>query len=374
MTKKPIKIVYVISDIDKALAYEWVFENIDKSKFELSFILLNSKSSYLEKYLINANILVKRINYKSKFDLPVSILKMVYFFLVNRPSIVHTHLFDATLCGLIAAKLCAVKKRIYTRHYSTYHHQYFPRAVKWDRLNNWLATDIIAISNTVKNTLINYEFVEEKKIATIYHGFKLEDFFIQNIEMVNGLKLKYNPLLKRPVIGVISRFTELKGIQYIIPAFSKLLSEYPNALLLLFNASGDYQKEIDKLLSELPNESYQKVVFENEITSIYHLFDVFIHVPINESIEAFGQTYIESMASGIPLIATKSGIANEILIDNDNSMVVPYKNSEAIYNAISLLLKDSDLKDRITKNALKTVTEKFEIHSMIGKLETLYLQ
>ena len=80
------------------------------------------------------------------------------------------------------------------------------------------------------------------------------------------------------------------------------------------------------------------------------------------------------MASGIPLVATKSGIANEILIDNDNSIVVPYKSSEAIYNAISLLLKDSDLKNRITTNALKTVAEKFEIHNMIGKLETLYLQ
>ncbi len=374
MIKKPIKIVYVISEIDKALAYEWVVENIDKSKFELSFILLNSKNSYLEKYLIKSNILVKRINYKSKFDLPVSILKVFYFFLVNRPSVVHTHLFDATLCGLIAGKLCGIKKRIYTRHYSTFHHQYFPKAVKWDRLNNWLATDIIAISKTVKNTLINYEFVDEGKITTIYHGFNLKDFFIQDIKMANKLKLAYNPLHKNPVIGVISRFTELKGIQYIIPAFSKLVNEYPNALLLLFNASGDYEREIDKLLSELPNKSYQKVVFENEITSIYHLFDVFVHVPINDTIEAFGQTYIESMASGIPLVATKSGIANEILVNNDNSIVVPYKSSEAIYNAISLLLKDSDLKNRITKNAIKTVAEKFEIQNMIGKLETLYLQ
>jgi glycosyltransferase involved in cell wall biosynthesis len=80
------------------------------------------------------------------------------------------------------------------------------------------------------------------------------------------------------------------------------------------------------------------------------------------------------MASGIPLIATKSGIGNEILINNDNSIVVPYKNSEAIYKAIALLFSDSELKNKITNNAKNTVAQKFEIHVMIEKLETIYLQ
>ncbi len=374
MTKKPVKIVYIISNINKAIAFEWIAEELDKTKFELNFILLNPKESYLEEYLNKLNINVKRINYNSKRDIPLSILRIIYFLLLNKPSVVHTHLFDASFIGLIAAKLCGIKKRIYTRHYSTYHHDFFPNAVKWDKLNNKFATRIIAISEVVKDVLISKEGVAPEKISLVYHGFKLNKFSEYDNDVIEKLKSKYNPTNKRPVIGVISRFTELKGIQFIIPAFSKLLNQYPDALLLLFNASGDYEKEINKLLSELPKETYLKVVFENEITSIYHLFDVFIHVPINDTIEAFGQTYIESMASGIPLIATKSGIGNEILINNDNSIVVPYKNSEAIYKAIALLFSDSELKNKITNNAKNTVAQKFEIHVMIEKLETIYLQ
>jgi glycosyltransferase involved in cell wall biosynthesis len=374
MTKKPVKIVYIISNINKAIAFEWIAEELNKTKFELNFILLNPKESYLEEYLNKLNINVKRINYNSKRDIPLSILRIIYFLLLNKPSVVHAHLFDASFIGLLAAKLCGIKKRIYTRHYSTYHHDFFPNAVKWDKLNNKFATRIIAISEVVKDVLISKEGVAPEKISLVYHGFKLNKFSEYDNDVIENLKIKYNPTNKRPLIGVISRFTELKGIQFIIPAFSKLLNQYPNALLLLFNASGDYEKEINKLLSELPKETYLKVVFENEITSIYHLFDVFIHVPINDTIEAFGQTYIESMASGIPLIATKSGIGNEILINNDNSIVVPYKNSEAIYKAIALLFSDSELKNKITNNAKNTVAQKFEIHVMIEKLETIYLQ
>jgi len=340
----------------------------------LNFILLNPKDSYLETYLNKLNINVKRINYNSKRDIPLSIIRILYFLLLNKPSVVHTHLFEASFIGLMAAKLCGIKKRIYTRHYSTYHHDFFPNAVKWDKLNNKLATHIIAISEVVKNVLISMEGVDSEKISLVYHGFKLNEFSESNNEAIENLKKKYNPFNNRPVIGVISRFTELKGIQHIIPAFSKLLYQYPNAFLLLFNASGDYEKEINKLVSELPLETYLKVVFENDITSIYHLFDIFIHVPINSTIEAFGQTYIESMASGIPIIATKSGIGNEILINNENSIIVPFKNSEAIYKAIVLLINDSALKIKITNNAKNTVAQKFELHLMIEKLESIYLQ
>lgn len=369
----PIKITYIVSNIDKAIAFEWICEQLDKTKFEISFILLNNGISYFEEYLIRTKVKVFRIDYKSKKDLPLTLLKLILFLKKNKTEIVHTHLFDATFSGLIAAKLCGIKKRIYTRHYSSYHHQYFPKAVKWDKLINNLATDIIAISEVVKDVLVRSEHVDPEKISLIYHGFKLNEFLEKDFKIIEFLNQTYNPTNKKPVIGVISRFTELKGVQYIIPAFKELLKINPNALLLLFNALGDYESELDKLLEELPITSYKKICFENEIISLYHLFDVFIHVPINSNIEAFGQTYIECMASGVPLIATKSGIANEILIDRENAKIVDYKNSHAIYIAIQLLLNDSALCTRITENAKKIIVEKFQLRTMIQKLESLYL-
>jgi len=368
------KITYIISNINKALAYEWIVEEIDQSIFELSFILLNNGNSFLEDYLIKSNIKVYRINYASKKNIPLTVLKIGAFLLKNKTDIVHANLFDANFSGLIAAKLVGIKKRIYTRHHSTYHHTYFPKAVKWDKLSNFLATDIVAISENVKHVLIDLENVPRQKITKIHHGFKIKEFSQKNTLIVDSLTKKYNPENKFPVIGVISRFIELKGVQYIIPAFRELLNKYPNALLLLFNATGDFSKQIDNHLTTLPENSFKKTTFENDIVSLYHLFDMFVHVPINNHCEAFGQTYIESMASGTPLIATKSGIGNEILIDGVNAIVVPYKNGEAIYKAMITILEDDKIKNIIIDNAKREVKNEFELATMITSIKNLYLK
>ena len=366
------KITYIISEIDKAIAFEWVVHFINKEKFSLSFILINSENSYLGKFLAKENIPVFHVKCSNKFHLPIAIFNCYNKLKKIKPDIVHCHLFHANLIGLTAAKLANIRSRIFTRHYSTYHHDYFPKTVKWDRQINKLSTTIIAISENVKNVLIENEQVNPEKITLIHHGFDLPTFEQINEGIFSSLTNKYNPRNKYPVIGVISRFTELKGIQFIIPAFQKLLQYYPDALLLMFNAHGDFESQIDSLLENQPKDSFSKIKFENEITSLYKLFDVFIHVPVDKQIEAFGQTYVEALASGTPSIFTLSGVANEFIKDRENALVVPYKNADAIFDAMVELLKDDNLKNKLIENGKLDVCNRFKIEIMISKLEKLY--
>jgi len=245
--------------------------------------------------------------------------------------------------------------------------------VWYDRFINWLATDIIAISENVEKVLIEKENVKPSKIHLIQHGFDLEGFKNGNEEKIQKLKLKYNSNEKLPVIGVISRYFSLKGIQYTIPAFATLLQKYPNAYLILANASGNFKAEISNLLSTLPANSFIEIPFEEDIFSLYHLFDIFVHVPINPEIEAFGQTYIEALASGIPSIFTLSGIAPEFIINGENALVVGFENSEEIYEAFIKILNNDKLKKTLTENGIKCVKDNFDLPIMIDKLQKLYL-
>ncbi len=368
------KITYIISNVSKAIAFEWIADRIDRARIELQFILLNPGPSYLEEYLHSKGFRVDRILYTGKKQMPLAILKCSRILKKTKPDIVHCHLIDANMVGLTAAKLCGIKQRLYTRHHATFHHEYFPHAVKWDRYCNKLATHIIAISENVRQVLMQQEQVPAQKITTIYHGFDLASFRQIDPEKIRTLGAAYNPGSRSPVIGVISRFIELKGVQYIIPAFQRLLLDYPNALLLLFNAKGDYETTLNAMLKALPEESYKKIPFENDIVSLYHLFDVFVHVPVNAKIEAFGQTYIECLASGVPLIATKSGIGTEILQHKQNSWIVDYRDANEIYEALKGLLADQNLKNQMIDQGFRTVQENFAIETMIKKLESLYLQ
>jgi glycosyltransferase involved in cell wall biosynthesis len=367
-----INITYIISNINKALSFEWIIENLDKNKFNLNFVLLNPSNSELEDYLQENKIHFKRIQYQGKKDIPMSILSVYRYLKKNKPDIVHTHLFDANLVGLTAAWLAQVPKRIHTRHHSNYHHQYFPKIVKYDKFVNRISTDIIAISETVKKILTEQENAKLNKVHIIHHGFKLENFINVTDSAIDIISVKLNSSNRHPVVGVISRYIEWKGIQYIIPAFKKFLNDYPKALLILANANGNYKTEINILLNSIPRDSYIEVAFENDIFALYKLFDIFIHVPISPEVEAFGQVYIEALAAGIPSVFTLSGIANEIIKDKFNALVVPYKNSEAIYFAMKTITENAELDKSLKKNSKVGIYPNFNLDKMILSLEHLY--
>lgn len=348
--------------------------HLDSNKFQLSFLLLNAHSSHLEHFLLEHRFEVKRITCASKKDWPLAWLTIWRWLLSQKPDLVHCHLLTASILGLSAAKFAGIQHRIYTRHHSDYHFRYFPKGVKWDLLCNRLATKIIAPSFAVKKVLVEMEHVPEEKVALIFHGFDLDYFRNVSDEVIHQIEQKYNAEKKFPVIGVISRFTELKGIQYIIPAFQKILKKHPNALLLLFNAQGDYKQQIDAQLSELPVNSYKTIPFETELAAVYALFDVFVQASTDTLIESFGQTYIEALACGVPSVFTLAGVAPDFIRNLENAVVVPFKDTEAIYEGINSILSDDDLKTKIINGGWNSVRDRFSLQQMINKLVHIYTE
>jgi glycosyltransferase involved in cell wall biosynthesis len=148
--------------------------------------------------------------------------------------------------------------------------------------------------------------------------------------------------------------------------------DYPSAKLVLANAGGDYNLFIQSELEQLPKENYVEITFENDIASLYHLFDIFIHVPISKNIEAFGQIYIESMAAGIPGIFTLSGTGNDVCKHEENCLVVDYMNHQQIYNSMLRLLSDDVLRNSLAEKAQKT-SENYGLKPFIERLEKLYI-
>ena len=368
------KVIVVISNVDKAVGFEWLVENIDHSRFDLSFILLNDRPSHLAKYLEEKNVQVRELEFNSKKDIPRLVWKLRTIFRSERPDVVHTHLFAANIIAQTAARLTGVRKRIYTRHSSNENRRYYNK--QWiDRVVNRLATHIIAISENVRNVLIKEEDVPPSKIHLLHHGFDLKLFDNVSEERIAKLKSEYDPDNRRPVIGVIARYSHWKGIQFAIPAFEKLLNGQPNALLILANAKrGDYAEEIAQLLKTLPEDSYREIEFEHDLFALYRLFDVYVHVPIDAELEAFGQTYVEALASGIPSVFTLSGVAPEFIKHERNALVVNFEDAEGTYLAVKRLLADEPLRRQLVENGRSDVAKVFSIATMIEKLQVIYAE
>ncbi len=366
------KVVYVVSEIEKSLGFEWTAQAFDKIKIELIFFLIGKRNTELAAQLRKDGILVYEFPFSEKSELIGIFINIIFRLFQIRPQVIHTHLFYANLLGLTAGWLTGISKRIYTRHHAMVHYDEYPKGLKWDKYCNIMATHIIAISNNVKNILIHKDRARSEKIHLVHHGFKLSYFQNVDVERTRLLEEKYRLNSQHfPVIGVISRYLKLKGIQYILPAFNKVKEKYPHAHLILVNTQGNYSSSLRSLLLEFDQDSFTEIEFECDLIALYKLFDVFVHVPIDAQSEAFGQTYVESLASGIPSVFTLSGVAPEFIVHEKNALVVPFCDAENIYQSIDRILQETDLRNNLIMNGLDSA-KLFPLDKMINQLEQIY--
>ena len=373
--KKEKKICIIISNIDRWIPFEWIYFDLLEKGFQQSYILLTScEETFFYKFLIDNNCPVAHIQFAGKKQYLSSLLKIISNLKSIRPDIVHCHFLDASVIGLLSAYFIRISKRIYTRHHGYFHHHYFPKGVWLDKLCNKLSTHIIAISS-IGNRALQKEGVKKRKVSIVHHGFKLDEFEKIIDKRVTDLIEKYNQDKRNPVIGVIARHIKWKGVQHIIPAFKDLLTYYPNAFLILANARGNYHHELVKSLqTNVSQENYVLIPFEPDVQALYKLFGLYVHVPINDKIEAFGQTYVEALASGFPSVFTKSGIANDFIEHEKNALVVPFEDSNEITQGLIRLMEDVELRKEVIVNGKKDVKKLFTFDKMMDRLFEIYNQ
>lgn len=366
-----IKVVYIVSDINKAVFFEHTAIRLRQAGIDLSFILINSRNSELSAFLESNGFRVQYLEVGKLLLAWMQIINCARMLRAEKPDVVHCHLAAANFVGLMASFLAGVRVRIFTRHsgkplVSSY------KELVIDKLQNFLATRIVAITENTKELLLS-QGAKESKIAIVHHGFDIDRMMRPDPSEVRRIKQQYNPENKYPVVGVIARWLKLKGIQYIIPAFAELLKDYPNAKLCLFNASdnADYSREIGEMLKSLPDDSYEIVSFERNIYDLYQLFDIYVHVSINPYCEAFGQTYVEALAAGVPSIFTLSGVAREFITE-DNSYIVDFESSDQIYAKMeAIMVKEKD-PEKLFQSGQATVLKMFTLEKYIATLLTLY--
>lgn len=373
MKKKKRGIIF-ISNVTKAMEHEWFADHVDRQELDLRFILFNSKDSALYHYLRKKGFVTRNYQLKNNAQIPFYILYFFFALVARRPHFTHAHLFQAGVIASVAAWMAGIRKRIYTRHHADVHLTYFPHAVKYDKLINRLSTHLIAVSGMVAGIMAQREQANPKKIYIIPHGLP-ESVLRQkaDAQQVEQMRERYGLSGRQPVIGIISRLVDWKGIRYMIPACISILQEFPNAKLVLANASGPLEQEVDDELKRVASDSYTKIRFEDDVLNLISCFDIFVHTPVEKTAEAFGQVYIEVMSRGIPMVCTLSGVAIELVRDGENALVANFQDGESIYRNIHKLLSDQELANRLGRQAQQDVMT-YTFEEKFRKITEVYLK
>lgn len=287
-----------------------------------------------------------------------------------RPALLHAHFFPDAALDLGVARLLGVPATVQTRNHSTYHHRFFPKAVPVDRLAGTLAHRVIAISRIVRRVLVERERIPREKISLVHYGLDPERFRVPDAR-VRAFRARWGLEGPGPLLGMLSRYVRLKGIQHVLEALPGILSSAPDARLLLANAGGPYQAELRRRIRRLPAGAVVEIPFEQDVEALYAALDVCLHVPDDPWIEAFGQVYLEALAAGVPSVMTRSGIGHELLNDGVNSLVVPHRAPAEITRAVLRLLDEPGLRRRISEAAVASVGA-YTVDRMVDGIAGVY--
>ena len=329
----------LFSDVNYSPQLISILQELDNHETNFQIVLIGELEAQIVGQIKAFKWKLRVIRKTGKFGSIFHFLVVSVLILRIRPEVVFTSGQFATVIGILSARVFRVPQRIFIRHHSNFHYKYdFKFGILLDHVTNILSTDIVAVSAIVKNILISKEGVSSKKIRLIYNGINLEKF--QKIGNVKSKKFsEINEQERLFTIGVISRLTDWKGVEYIATAFVKLQREFPNSRLHIIGAFADSYLDVKNILSILASDTYRLDKSNFNIPLFLHGLDAFIHVPVGIDDEAFGIVYIEALASGIPCIFTQSGVLNELETPDRYAHLVAFRNSDEIYLNLKQLIQ-----------------------------------
>lgn len=117
-----------------------------------------------------------------------------------------------------------------------------------------------------------------------------------------------------------------------------------------------------------------KVIFAGQLgqEDLVRLYRDALALVVSSRYEAGPLVLLEAMACGTPVISTPVGIATEAINNRSNGIIVPQRSPEKIAEAVLTLSQDDQLRKKLSRNARRTILEKFTWESVANKVEECY--
>jgi glycosyltransferase involved in cell wall biosynthesis len=234
-----------------------------------------------------------------------------------------------------------------------------------------LADCIIANSNAVREWLMK-QGLGRYNICVIPNGISLPP--LRCSDEATRFRSEFNIHPTCPLIAVVGRLVRTKGLEYFLDAAASLTSRFPSARFLIVgeaNVEPPYRRELEERARNLNLSG--RVIFtgqRNDVPQIMREIDISVLPSLTES---FSNSLLESMANGLPVVATKAGGNPEVVSDGEDGLLVPAADSAALARAITKLLESPDLAKRLGDAAREKVTRQYSIDCLLSRTEDLYV-
>lgn len=297
----------------------------------------------------------------------ISLIKMIFLFLKEKPDIVHTHTPKAGIIGMFAAWVCRVPVRLHTVAGLPVMEASGNKKkllLMIEKLTYASATKVYPNSLGLKEYILENKLVESEKLKVIGYGssngIDTSYFDRTNEIMLSAKKTKEEYRLKDQfVFSFVGRVVKDKGINELLYAFDKLSREYKNIKLLVV---GKEEDDLDPISFDSKNilENNVHIIyvgFQNDIRPYLAISDVFV---LPSYREGFPNVVLQASSMALSSIVTNINGCNEIIKHHYNGLIVEPKDEHALFNAMKSYLTDSEQKNKLSLNSRKDIIQKYE--------------
>jgi len=368
------KVLIVISNLEFGGAQRQIVElvnNIDNDKFDIHVCSLSEYVPLSEQFIPATKLHI--INKKAKFDFSV-VFKLAKLIRKHKFDVIHSYLFDAEIAARLAGKLSATGIKILGSERNA-NYTLKPIQKRAYKLTGHMVSGIIANSQSGADYNALQTGLAPSKYHVVYNGVDTKRFQPQSKQ---AARAALNITENTPLIGMFASFKQQKNHPFLIAALTKLKHSHPYFKVLFvgdmlhggLHGSDDYCADIKQQI-EVAGLAEQVIYLGNcdNVEAIYPACDFTV---LPSLFEGTPNVVLESMACGIPVIATRVSDNDKIIEHGASGHIVELNDVPVLASSIKQFLDDSEYLAAIAIKARQAMEDKFSSYKLAENMGVIY--
>jgi glycosyltransferase involved in cell wall biosynthesis len=354
-------------------------KRMDRQAFDLSFACMNRWGEMIQEIEDRQGIVVSEYPLGSLYELNAFRQQWRFARALrrDRTQIVHSYNFYANMFSIPAAKLAGVPCIVASiRDMGIY---LSPMKLQAQKLVCRFADRIVVNAVAIRDWLVDQGYPADK-IVVIRNGVDTSRFGTRSDGA--ALRREFDIPLEVPLVVMLARLNPTKGIDCFFEAATKVREQHPDVHFLAVgecytrDAEGEivvdsvYRRELQERVTSLGlADRVHFTGLRNDVPQILAAAAVSVLPSVSEGIS---NTLLESMAAGVPVVASRVGGTPEVIDDGVHGLLVPPSDPEALAGAILRVLGDSLLATKLGANGRRRVAQEFSFEAVVRHTEDLY--
>ena len=343
--------------------FAWMIPRFDTSRFNVSLVSLRKKDlseETLESFGVDITYL-----HKSKFD-PATLPALLKVIDRKQIDILHLHGYGATTFGRLAGAMRRIPTILH-EHANLTDTPWFQKVAD-AALEPF--TDIgIAVSQSTADFVINARKMPADKVKVVYLGVPLEEFSRpRSADEIAAARAELGVQPGQFVAGTVTRLHDSKGNSFLVDAARLVINDRPGTRFYMVGEGPLLESLQQQARAVGLGDRFVFAGFAKDVTRVVSAFDISVFPSLWEGTPL---TVFEALAMGKPIVATDADGLVDVLTHDRDAIIVPKRDAPALAGAISRMIDDAALRERLGAGA-RVTGRQYDIAAFVSKMERLY--